>query len=142
MPISDEMKKSFNVLIVDDDQVSLRLTEGHLRSIGFVNVTAVEDGKKALRKIELTKIDLIICDLYMPELSGVDLLKEVRSFERYREVPFIMLTGETAKDKVLGVVKAGVTDYVIKPVTKSVLEAKLDGIFQRLGITAASAAAK
>lgn len=135
MAISQEKLDKVKLLVVDDDQVALKMVEKLLSGFGFKQVTAVDDGRKALKKLETSKVDLVICDLHMPDVSGLDVLREFRAYARYKAAPFIMLTGETAKEKVVEVIKAGVTDYIAKPVKREVLAGKLDGLLANFKVS-------
>jgi two-component system chemotaxis response regulator CheY len=86
------------------------------------------NGNEALRQLEAQKVDLVLLDWNMPELSGLDFLKKVRTMDAYKELPIIMVTSEAAKYNVIEALKNGATDYIIKPVNEKIFAEKLSKI--------------
>jgi two-component system chemotaxis response regulator CheY len=86
------------------------------------------NGKDALQQLQSQKIDLVLLDWNMPELSGLDFLKIVRAMDQYKTLPVIMVTSESAKYNVIEALDNGVTDYIIKPVNEKIFEDKLSKI--------------
>jgi len=84
------------------------------------------DGAEALRIIEKNKIDLVLLDWNMPMMNGIELVKKLRARPEHAKLPIIMITSEAAKYNVIEAVKAGVNDYLIKPVSDRMLIEKLD----------------
>ena len=74
------------------------------------------------------KVDLILLDWNMPELSGIDFLRQVRAQPEYAELPIIMVTSEAAKYNVIEALKAGATDYIIKPVSEKNFREKMSKV--------------
>ncbi len=74
--------------------------------------------------------DLLLCEWEMPGLSGIDLLKWVRSTPAFKTLPFVMVTGTTAKESVVECINAGVTDYIVKPLTPEALCQKIKKILK------------
>jgi two-component system chemotaxis response regulator CheY len=83
------------------------------------------NGNEAWRQLEAQKVDLVLLDWNMPELSGLDFLKKVRAMDAYKELPIIMVTSEAAKYNVIEALKNGATDYIIKPVNEKIFAEKL-----------------
>ena len=113
------------ILVVDDSKMQLRLTEKILTDIGYKNIvmaTSVDDAKVILCK---EKIDLILSDWHMPNVSGLDFVKYVRSTKEFEKIPFIMVTTEHEKSNIFEAAKAGIQNYVFKPVNKDTLKKKL-----------------
>lgn len=108
------MKK--NILIVDDSESIRELVGNSLENAGYNVVKGVhgKDGLEVLRNFDST-ISLIITDLFMPEMDGIDLIKEVRKDHLYQFVPILMLTTESQSDKKLEGKKAGATGWMVKP---------------------------
>lgn len=119
------MDLNMNVLIVDDFATMRRILKNILRQIGFANISEAEDGKSALKELKKTKYDLVLCDWNMPEMSGLEVLRTVRADEELKGLPFIMVTAEAQKDNILEAVKAGVSNYVVKPFTADTMSEKL-----------------
>ena len=115
------------VLIVDDMMTMRKLVKKTMSTIGFSIFEEAEDGQKAWGKInENPDIGLIVSDWNMPNCTGLELLKRVRSDSRFRKIPFILLTAEGEASQVTEAVAAGVDNYVLKPFTLEALTEKLE----------------
>jgi two-component system chemotaxis response regulator CheY len=86
------------------------------------------NGNAALQILQNQKIDLVLLDWNMPELSGIDFLKKVRAMDDYKSLPVIMVTSESAKYNVIEALKSGATDYIVKPVNERAFLEKLSKI--------------
>jgi two-component system, chemotaxis family, chemotaxis protein CheY len=125
MPIDTSIK----VLVVDDFATMRRIVKGVLRQLGFSNIIEAEDGSVALTELKKEKIGLIVSDWNMPNMTGLDLLKAVRGDGELKSIPFIMVTAEGQKENVIEAVKAGVSNYVVKPFTPETFGEKLQKVF-------------
>ena len=123
------MDYSINILVVDDTATTRRIVKKMLKQMGFKNIIEAEGGKTALEKMQNNKIGLIISDWMMPGMSGLELLKLVRSHDRYRHIPFLMLTAEGRKQNIVEAVRSGVTNYVMKPFTAEAIKEKVFQVF-------------
>jgi len=123
------MDLNMKVLIVDDFATMRRIVRNILKQIGFKNIIEADDGKSALKELKKGKVDLILCDWNMPEMPGIDLLKAVRSDNELKDIPFVMVTAEAQKDNIVEAVKAGVSNYVVKPFTAETISEKLTKVF-------------
>ena len=123
------MDLSMKVLVVDDFATMRRIVKNVLKQIGFTQILEADDGTTALGVLKDNKIDLIISDWNMPQMSGLDLLKTVRKEDATREIPFVMVTAEAQKDNVLQAVQAGVSNYIVKPFTADAVKEKLNQVF-------------
>ena len=123
------MDLNMKVLIVDDFATMRRILKNILKQIGFSNIAEAEDGKTALVQLKNRKFDLVLCDWNMPEMTGLELLQKVRSDDELKDTPFVMVTAEAHKDNILDAVKAGVSNYVVKPFTAETIEEKLKKVF-------------
>jgi len=120
---------SINVLVVDDFATMRRIVKGVLKQLGFSSIIEAEDGANALEELKKERIGLIVSDWNMPNMSGLDLLKAVRSDDTLKGIPFIMVTAEGQKENVIEAVKCGVSNYIIKPFTPEAFSEKLDKVF-------------
>ena len=123
------MDTSINILIVDDFATMRRIIKGVLKQLGFSNLVEAVDGENALEELRKGKIDLIVSDWNMPNMTGLELLKIVRADKNLKNIPFLMVTAEGQKESVLKAVQAGVSNYIVKPFTPETFNAKLQKIF-------------
>ncbi|MCC6156748.1 MAG: response regulator [Deltaproteobacteria bacterium] len=122
------MAKSLKILTVDDFFSMRRIVKNLLKDLGYDEVLEADDGSTAWKTLEEQKIDFIISDWNMPKMTGLDLLKKVRSDERMKGIPFLMVTAESEKGNVIEAVQAGVTNYIVKPFTPEVFKQKVEQI--------------
>ena len=120
---------SIKVLVVDDFATMRRIVKGVLKQLGFTDIIEAEDGDVALKELQRENVGLIVSDWNMPNMTGLDLLKEVRGNEKLKNIPFLMVTAEGQKENVVQAVQAGVSNYIVKPFTPETFNAKLEKIF-------------
>jgi two-component system, chemotaxis family, chemotaxis protein CheY len=108
------------ILIVDDSESIREVVSFTLKNEGF-NVKVGVDGKDALKYLNGDKIDLIITDLHMPVMNGIDFIKAVRNFSDYKMIPILFLTTESQVDKKMEAKESGATGWIIKPFVPSKL---------------------
>ena len=106
------MKKT--ILIVEDSKTILEVLSFSIDKHGF-NVLSATNGKEALKFLDGRHLDLILTDLYMPVLTGIEFVKEARKIDKYRKTPILLLTTETQQNIKIEAKNAGVTGWVIKP---------------------------
>jgi len=117
------------VLVVDDFPTMRRIIKNLLKQIGFENIDEVEDGVQALNKLKSGNYGLVVSDWNMPNMEGIDLLRNIRQeAEPLKNIPFLMVTAEAEKEKVIEAIKSGVDNYIVKPFTAEVLKEKLEKI--------------
>jgi two-component system chemotaxis response regulator CheY len=119
------------VLVVDDFSTMRRIVKNILRQLGFENILEADDGMSALDVLRSQSVDFIISDWNMPRLSGIELLKAVRTSEEWKDLPFLMVTAEGQKENVIEAVKAKVSNYIVKPFTPETLSEKIKKIFEK-----------
>jgi len=112
-------------LVVDDFSTMRRVVRGLLREIGFRNVDEAEDGVSAIGKLKSQSFDFVVCDIGMPIMSGIDLLKAVRADPNLRHLPVLMVTAEARKDDIVLAMQHGAAGYLVKPFTKTALEERI-----------------
>ena len=125
------MDVKMKVLVVDDFSTMRRIVKNILRQLGFENILEADDGMSALDVLRSQSVDFIISDWNMPRLSGIELLKAVRTSEEWKDLPFLMVTAEGQKENVLEAVKAKVSNYIVKPFTPETLAEKIKKIFEK-----------
>ncbi len=107
-----------NILVVDDSRIMRNIVKNTFDTMGIpCEYFEAENGKEALRVLNSTHIDLVFLDWNMPQLSGLDFLKEVRVTPKYEKLPVVMVTSEAARYNVIEALKSGVSAYLIKPVS-------------------------
>lgn len=115
------------ILIVDDSAVMRRIHKNTLLENGIDERSLIEakDGEEALKFAIEEEITLFLVDWNMPKLNGINFVKEIRGYNKYKETPMIMITSEAAKYNVIEAIQAGVTNYVVKPIKGNVLWEKI-----------------
>jgi two-component system chemotaxis response regulator CheY len=119
----DKNGKSFRVLVVEDEMGTQKLIAQILKSAFYDVVGIASDGKMAVAKYKTLKPDLVTMDVKMPLFNGYQALKEILEFDP--EAHILMLTHEDSKDTVVRILKGGARDYLLKPVERIKLLAKL-----------------
>ena len=125
MPANLQMR----ILVVDDFATMRRIITNVLRQLGFENIVEAEDGAKALQIMESEKIDFVVTDWNMPEMSGLDLLKAIRAKSDKDTLPVLMVTAEALQENIVAAARAGVNNYIIKPFDAKTLSEKINKIF-------------
>ena len=113
---SDEQLLMSKVVIVDDDEVLAAIVRQHLVDVGFQNILVLSDSTKAIEQICSFHADIVISDLMMPNLTGLDLLKLRSQNDFCRHVPFIIFSGNSDKMCKREALEYGATDFLSKPV--------------------------
>lgn len=124
------------ILVVDDMKTMRIVVKRCLVALGFSDITEADDGESAWTAIEGSLIEqrpfkLIISDWTMVRLSGLDLLKKVRTHNLMGSVPFLMITAESDTAQVKEAIMAGVSNYVTKPFTQEIVKAKLEAVWKK-----------
>ncbi len=116
------------VLIVDDYKTMLRILRNLLRQLNFHNVNEANDGAEALQLLRGDSYGLIISDWNMEPMTGIELLREVRSDDRLKPIPFIMVTAEDKTENIIAAKQAGVSNYIVKPFNAETLNKKISSV--------------
>lgn len=118
-------------LVVDDFPTMRRIVRNLLKEIGHHEVEEAEDGEKALQQLRASKFDFVVSDWNMPVMSGIDLLKNIRSDASLRGLPVLMVTAEAKKENIIEAATAGASGYIVKPFTAATLSEKLAKILEK-----------
>lgn len=110
---------NIQVLIVDDSSVMRKIVERTLRQagIGIAQVLEAGNGAEALSVLNRTKVDLILCDINMPVMDGLEFVKQLPTLQNANGAPVVMITTEGSENHVLQALSAGARGYVRKPFT-------------------------
>ena len=117
-------------LVVDDFSTMRRIVRNLLKELGFVNVQEAEDGVDALNKLHADQFDFVVSDWNMPNMTGIELLRNIRADAKLKHLPVLMVTAEAKKENIIEAAQAGASGYVVKPFTAATLDEKLKKIFQ------------
>ncbi|MBC74761.1 MAG: hypothetical protein CME64_01980 [Halobacteriovoraceae bacterium] len=114
------MSDKCKVLFIDDEEDLLELLDEHFSSLGFEVYTA-NGGEEGLKKFRQNKdVDLVICDISMPRVRGLDVIKKIRMLSE--DVPFVFFTGFGSRSNMIEASKYGAFDFVTKPDVTGLLE--------------------
>jgi two-component system chemotaxis response regulator CheY len=116
-------------LVVDDSVTMRRIVVNSLKGLGYSEFLEAGDGKEALDILNGDgSINFVITDWNMPNVSGLELVKAVRSHATYSKVPILMVTTRGVKEDIMDALAAKVNNYVVKPFTPAILKEKIDMI--------------
>ncbi len=119
-----------NILVVDDERDLLELLSLNLSAEGYT-ITTVETGKEAISAIETERPDLILLDIMLEDISGIQLTGKLKNSPETASIPIILLTAkDTEMDMVVGL-SVGADDYVTKPFSTKVLVARIEAVLRR-----------
>jgi len=115
------------VLIVDDSSVTRKIIKAVVDELQM-EAEEAEDGIEALEKISriYKELDLILLDWNMPEMNGYDVLVELKSSDKYKNIPVMMVTTEAQRSHIVAAIRIGAANYLTKPFTVEELEIKIN----------------
>ncbi len=113
------------ILIVDDEKDICELIELNLQSNGFKNIKIVNDGKVAVDTSLDWQPDLILLDLMLPEIDGIQVCRLLKNNEKTRNIPIIMLTAKSSEYDIVNGLDCGADDYITKPFSNRILIARI-----------------
>ncbi|MCB0486771.1 MAG: response regulator [Flavobacteriaceae bacterium] len=113
------------ILIVDDVNAMRVQIQKLLETTGFKTFTLASNGAEAKEILENQNINFVIADWHMEPMNGLELLQFVRKHAKLGKLPFVMMTAESAKENVVTAIKAGVDQYLVKPLTKEQIQDKI-----------------
>jgi DNA-binding NtrC family response regulator len=122
------MKKLGQVMIVDDEENIREVLSNYLESMNY-SVATAEDGQDALEKFKKGDFDLIISDLLMPNIDGLELLKRIRNIDK--DVIFLMITGYPSIETAVDAIKKGAYDYITKPFHMEDVKIRIERAFEK-----------
>ncbi len=121
-------------LIVDDFSTMRRIVRNLLKESGFTDADEAEDGVVALHKLRNGKFDFVVSDINMPNMTGFQLLAEIKKDEKLKHLPVLMVTAEARKEDIVLAAQQGAAGYIVKPFTKATLEDKVTNILKKMGL--------
>lgn len=127
-----QINRDMKILVVDDFSTMRRIVKNLLKELGFSHFDEADDGSSAWPMVQTGKYDFIVSDWNMPEMTGLQLLKNVRADEKLKDTPFLLITAEAKRSQILEAAQAGVDGYIVKPFTAATLNEKIQKIFERV----------
>jgi two-component system chemotaxis response regulator CheY len=128
-------------LVIDDSLPMRRIITNVLSRLGHTDVVVASNGREALKRVETDRVDFIITDWYMPEMSGLDFLRTLRGKEETKDVPIVIVTANGSRDDVAQAIELRVNAYVLKPFTAETLKDRIGAICAAQGPPAGADAA-
>ena len=122
-------KKDLKILVVDDFSVTRTILINQLSNLGYSNTVVSEDGFSALARLKSALFDLVVTDLNMSDMSGLDLLKKIRTDSELKHIPVLMITSVDLQGNIVTAIKAGLNDYIFRPFEEHTFKQKLEKIF-------------
>ena len=129
------------ILVVDDFEMVRVMLINALGDLGFDNIDQAEDGQMAMTLLSQAyesgePYSIVFCDWSMPEMTGIEVLETCRASDEFKTLPFVMVTAESEQESVVRAIKAGATDYLIKPISPELLEKKVHKIISKISSAA------
>lgn len=125
------MNPKLHYLIVDDYEPIRRMVMSQFLSQGVKTIYEAKDGRQAIDILDSKDVDVVICDWNMPNVTGIDVLRHVRSSERFAETHFMFITAEAEQTSVLKAIEEGVDEFLVKPFTPAKLKEKIKSMLSR-----------
>jgi len=119
-------------LVVDDFSTMRRIVRNLLKEIGHSDIDEAEDGAAGLAKLRAGHFDFVVCDINMPNMNGLEMLREVRADSALKGIPVLMVTAEAKKEDIINAAQCGASGYIVKPFTRATLEEKLAKIIEKM----------
>lgn len=119
------------ILIVDDDRTTRKILGLYLKSRGY-DVAYAENGLEAMEKLGIDNINLVMTDLNMPYMDGLELIKRIRSDSSYNHLPILMVTTEADEEEKEKAYSAGANGYLVKPVTADMVSDNIKKILAEI----------
>ena len=125
--------KDIRILVVDDMSTERKKLSYLMKDLGYENIVEATDGLEGLKVLEQegSKIGLVMSDLNMPNLNGLEFLKKIRTLDAVKDVPFMIFSTESEREIIIEAMISGCSGYLIKPVQPEDLKAKLGKVFAR-----------
>ena len=121
---------NMKILVVDDFSTMRRIVRNLLKELGFANVSEAEDGVDALNKLRSEgNFEFVVSDWNMPNMTGIELLRNIRADAALKHLPVLMVTAEAKRENIIEAAQAGASGYVVKPFTAATLDEKLKKVF-------------
>ena len=121
-------EKDLKILVVDDFSATRTIVINYLSKLGYKNTVEAEDGFSALARLKSALFDLVVTDWSMSDMSGLDLMKQMRADSDLKHIPVLMVTSEDLHGNIVTAIKAGLNDYIVRPFEEHTFKQKLEKI--------------
>lgn len=125
-----KLDTTMRVLVVDDFSTMRAVVMKLLHDLGFTEVEEAADGEQAWQMIQTQPYDLVVCDWNMPKMTGIELLKKLKTHADFYQIRFILITAEAKEHQILDASLAGVDGYIVKPFSEETLYKKIFEVFK------------
>ena len=122
-------EKDLKILVVDEFSATRTVVIHHLSKLGYSNTIEAEDGFSALARLKSVFFDLVVTDWSMSNMSGLELLKQIRADPDLKHIPVLMITSDDLKGNIINAIKVGLNEYMVRPFEEQTLKQKLKKIF-------------
>jgi two-component system, OmpR family, alkaline phosphatase synthesis response regulator PhoP len=121
---------SMHILVVEDEETIQELISYHLKKEGF-RVTCVASGEEALRKLQTEEYGLVLLDLMLPDIDGLEVCRSIRKHPSTAHLPVMMVTAKGEESDIVAGLELGADDYLVKPFSPRVLVARVKALKRR-----------
>ena len=121
-------EKDLKILVVDNFSDTRTIVINHLSKLGYSNAVEAENGVSALARLKSALFDLVVTDCSISDMSGLDLLKLIRSDSDLKDIPVLMVTSEDLQQNIITAIKAGLNGYIVRPFEEYTFKQKLEEI--------------
>jgi PleD family two-component response regulator len=128
--VSGRIKRIIQFVLWEMKKFSRKMTIELLKKMGITKIIASTNGEIALQKLKLQKVDLIISDWHMPIIDGLEFYKAVKKEVDLQDTPFLMVTVEDSKERVVEALKLGIRDYIVKSLSSKSFEGKVKSLLK------------
>lgn len=130
------MSADLNFLVVDDFSAMRRVIYGLLKELGYAKIHEADSGAAALRMLQLGQVPIsfVLTDWNMNGMSGLTLLKTIRSTPALTDLPVLMVTAESKKENIVAAAEAGADGYIVKPFNAILLKEKIEKVLAKRGL--------
>lgn len=119
------------ILLVDDSTTMRRIQRNTLEKLGYTDVTEADDGVQAVKAVAAAPFDLVLMDWNMPNMTGIEALKKIKSDPARKDTPVIMVTSESEKSRIIEAIQSGAANYIVKPFQAETLQEKIQAVMQK-----------
>ncbi len=129
MPLS--LYKEKTILIVDDNKLVRKIINQYLGKMGFEEIFFAENATEAMTFLKQNQVDLLLTDIHMPVVSGLTLLKTIRSSAAFKDLKVLVISSENGLEYIKNAISMGINGYLVKPIQQADLQKKIEDVFKQ-----------